>query len=463
MKTNAVSRRMFLQGAGGFLLSIPTLSSLLSRPQRAQAQAASAPVRYVQWITDHGQFDANFWPAAQFAPSEVAVENVRVRPLSSISGRMSLVLGEDFDALRGKMNLVRGLDLMVTPTFHNACVPTCASWPREDNHIPFFSHSVDSILEKSSKVYPTPVRVGALRMTPGVSSSYKWGSFCWTTHEGKPFKLPAHSSSEAALNAVFTGGSGANDPVQAARLRLTDQVLEDYRSVSGSSSIGSADKQQLTHYMDLLADVQNRMKIETASCSRPGQQAETDFTVLHQNGTDIAVAALLCGATRVVAYHCYQGSPTSYDEETFHSWAHNDASKHGGMMQFRYKQLARLLRTLDQFRDPDGKTVLDNSMVYASNELSEPGHGGRHLQNMPIIVAGSAGGKLSTGNYIDFQSRLLNNMLVTAFAVMGLEPQDYERNDVQGFGDYQGNNAGKYAAYVTTAERRKPLPFLFQG
>jgi hypothetical protein len=461
MKTNGVSRRMFLQGAGGFLLSIPTLSSLLSKPARVQAQASTTPVRYVQWITDHGQFDQNFWPAAQFAPSDEAVPGVKARALSSISGRMSLVLGEDFDGLRAKMNLIRGLDLMVTPTFHNACVPTCASWPREDNHIPTFSYSVDSILESSSKVYPTPARVAALRMTPGVSSSYKWGSFCWTTREGKPFKLPAHSSSEAALNAVFTGGAGS--PVQSARLRLTDQVLEDYRNVSGSRAIGAADKQQLSHYMDLLADLQNRMKTDTAACTKPAQAQETDFNVLHQNGTDIAVAALLCGATRVVAYHCYQGSPTSYDEETFHSWAHNDAAKHGTMMNFRYKQLARLLRTMDQFKDPDGRTVLDNSMVYASNELSEPGHGGKHLQNMPIVVAGSAGGKLSTGNYIDFQSRLLNNMLITVFAAMGLEASDYERNGVEGFGDYQGSNSARYSAYVSTAERRKPLPLLFRG
>ncbi|HMJ16441.1 MAG TPA: hypothetical protein VK524_33735, partial [Polyangiaceae bacterium] len=58
--------------------------------------------------------------------------------------------------------------------------------------------------------------------------------------------------------------------------------------------------------------------------------------------------------------------------------------------------------------------------------------------------------------------RLLNSMLVTVFAAMGLAPADYERNGVAGFGDYEGRESEKYAGYVSPAERRKPLPYLFK-
>src|SRR5574342_1255895 len=108
------------------------------------------------------------------------------------------------------------------------------------------------------------------------------------------------------------------------------------------------------------------------------------------------------------------------------------------MQNYRYKQLAKLIATMDSFREADGRTLLENSFVYAGNELSDPGHGGSHLLGMPVITAGSAGGQLVTGQYIDFGGRLLNNLLVTVFAVMGLEPADYERNGVVGFGDYEG-------------------------
>jgi hypothetical protein len=468
VKIDRVSRRMFLTGTGGAVLAIPLLGSLLPR----QARAAAPPVRYLQWVTDHGQYDEHFWPSA--LPSAAAsiggetFPGIKARALTSIQGQLSDVLVPEFDAVREKMNVVRGLSMIVNAGFHNACAPTCASYPREDNHIPFFSHSVDSILETSSKVYAQPVKVPALRLTPGVNSAYKWGSFSWTTQNGQPFKLPCHEATQTALSSVFEAGGGggepAEDPALAARLRLLDEVLEDYKSVSQGGRISASDKAQLSSYMDLLADVKQNLALEIpVGCKAPALEDEKDFDILHRNATNVAVAALLCGATRVVAYHCYQGSPSQYDEETFHAWAHDDHLQHASMMSWRYRQLARLLSTMDEFVDVDGNTLLDNSFVYAGNELSEPGHGGNHLQNMPIVTAGGAGGLLTTGQYIDFGGRLLNNLLVTVFETMGLAPEDYEREGVVGFGDYEGPNSGAFSAYLSDAERRKPLPYLFKG
>jgi hypothetical protein len=205
------------------------------------------------------------------------------------------------------------------------------------------------------------------------------------------------------------------------------------------------------------------MQLQAPECTPPGQLSESDFDVLHRNASDITVAALLCDSTRVVAYHCYQGSPSDYDEETFHAWAHDDASKHAPMQNWRYRQLATLLSTMDSFVESNGRSLLDNCVVYAGNELSDPGHGGNHLKSMPVITAGSAGGQLVTGQYIDFGGRLLNSLLITLFAVMGLQPADYERNGVPGFGDYQGRESERYAAYVSNTARRSPLPYLHVG
>jgi hypothetical protein len=467
MKLQVRSRRMFLRGAGGVLLAIPTLPSLLWKAARVKAQDITTPVRYVQWVTNHGVFESHFWPASTYSPSEPAsvsgdtLPNVKARSLSDIPERMSAVLSESFDPVRAKMNLIRGLDLMVGPGFHNAGVPTCASWPRQDNLIPAFAHSVDSILETSTKFYPTPVRTPALRLTPGVNPAATWGSFCWTTRAGKPIRLTAYNSPQSALDEVFAGAKQVpRQDAQVATLRMVDQVKDDYRHVSKLSALGSADRDLLSHYIDLLADVQRRMAIDVSTCRTPQLANQTDFDVLHKNAIDIAVAAMLCGATRVVCYHCYQGSPSQYDESSFHAWCHNDKAKHRELMTYRYKQLARMLHTMDQVKEANGKTLLDNSLVYAGNELSDPAHGTRHLQNMPVILAGSAGGKLTTGNYIDYSGRLFNNLLISIFHVLGLEPTDYERGNVIGFGDYQGKNQENYARYLTPEERRKSLPLL---
>jgi hypothetical protein len=257
------------------------------------------------------------------------------------------------------------------------------------------------------------------------------------------------------------GDSPLVDPVIAARVKLADQVIDDYRAVMGSRALSAADRQQLSDYMDLLGDVQTRMQVEAPECTPPSQLTESDFELLHKNAADLAVAAMLCGATRVVAYHCYQGAPDSYDEETFHAWAHDNAPLHTSLQNWRYRQLAKLIETMDAVVESNGKTLLENSFLYAGNELSDPQHGGSHLQSMPIITAGNAGGQVVSGQYIDFGARLMNSMLITVFAAMGVEPGDYERNGVVGFGDYEGRESEKYAAYLSDAARRAPLPYLF--
>jgi hypothetical protein len=464
---------MFLHGSGGALLAIPTLSSLLPRASRA-ADPLAPPVRYVQWVTDHGQNADRFWPAAEYAPTDQVATGVRARSLDSIPGRISEVIGPEFDALRPKINLLRGLDVMAPSGLHNACAPTCASYPPVDNHVPKFPYSVDVILEESSTVYPEQPRIPALRLTPGVSSSYKWGSFSWTRQNGEPFKLPAYDSNAAALEAVFGAGGGVppqEDPIITTRVRLTDQVIEDYSRVMSKGALSSADKEQLSNYMDLLAEVQQRMLAKAPDCSQPELLSESDFEILHANAIDIAILGLLCGATRVVAYHCYQGSPSSYDEETFHAWAHDDANLHAELQYWRYRQLAKLIARMDSVTEGNGKTLLDNSLLYANNELSHPGHatndqrvpGSTHLVDMPVITAGSAGDRFVTGQYVDFGVRLLNNMLVTIFDAMGVAPDEYERDGVVGFGDYDGLREGDYSAWMPDAQRRQPLPWIFTG
>ena len=467
-----LSRRMFLHTSAGALVGIPLLGSLMPRSSRAGGFAP--PVRYVQWVTDHGQNASRFWPDDAYWPVDEVAPGVRARALTEIPGQLSQVLTPDFDALRDKMNLLRGLDALAPSGLHNACVPTCASAPPVDNHVPAFPYSVDHVLEESSTVYPEVPVVPALRMTPGVPSAYKWGSFSWTRQGGEPFKLPAYESNANALAAVFVGGGGVkpeDDPVIAHRVKLTDQVLEDYASVLGSNKLSSSDAMLLENYMDLLSEVQERMLAEAPDCSEPQMLDESDFDLLHRNAIDIAVLGMLCGATRVVAYHCYQGSPTDYDEETFHAWAHDDAELHAQMQLWRYRQLARLIERMDSVTESDGRTLLDNSLLYACNELSHPGHaamdqrisGQTHLVDMPVITAGSAGGRFVTGQYVDFGVRLLNNMLVTIFAAMGVSPDEYERDGVVGFGDYDGMRIGDYAAYLSDSERRSPLPYVYTG
>jgi hypothetical protein len=299
-------------------------------------------------------------------------------------------------------------------------------------------------------------------------SSTKWGSFCWRNGE----RLYCHDTTLGAARAVFGDAMGtmgvSPDAAAARRVQITNAVIEDYRQVSNGTAISSADKARLGDYMDLLADIQSRMAIPAPACDAPPLASESgpNYTRLHENAVDVATAALACGATRVVAYHAFHPSSTDEDTVTQHDWAHNGAfaAEHAGMMHYRFSHLARLASNLDAFTDSDGTTVLDNTILYGANELSDPGHGAGHMLDMPLLTIGRGGGRLRTGEYIDFGGRLMNNLLVTFMSAMGLGPEHYERNGQEGFGDYAGSTAGDYAdQFATAALKRSPLPYLYVG
>jgi hypothetical protein len=61
-------------------------------------------------------------------------------------------------------------------------------------------------------------------------------------------------------------------------------------------------------------------------------------------------------------------------------------------------QFAKLCGKLDAVSDINGKSVLDNSLIYLGSEI-EDGNSHSHL-NMPILLAGGANGAISPGRHL---------------------------------------------------------------
>ncbi|HEX2879228.1 MAG TPA: hypothetical protein VHO25_06805, partial [Polyangiaceae bacterium] len=62
------------------------------------------------------------------------------------------------------------------------------------------------------------------------------------------------------------------------------------------------------------------------------------------------------------------------------------------------EKLAYLLGKLSTMQDFDGKTVLENSLIFYSSEISD---GDRHNHdNMPVLLMGNAGGTIPSGRHI---------------------------------------------------------------
>jgi hypothetical protein len=89
---------------------------------------------------------------------------------------------------------------------------------------------------------------------------------------------------------------------------------------------------------------------------------------------------------------------------------------------------------------PEGdKTLLDNMLLFWTNELGE---GGNHSYvNVPYVLAGSCGGQLPTGRYLDYlgdfpaaygNGRAHNNLFVSFMKLFGIEGNTFGLPDFAG-------------------------------
>jgi hypothetical protein len=63
-------------------------------------------------------------------------------------------------------------------------------------------------------------------------------------------------------------------------------------------------------------------------------------------------------------------------------------------------------------------SLLDNSIVFFSSEIAD-GNSHKHV-NLPVLVAGRAGGQLNPGRHIQYQNQPIANLFVSFMNMMGV-------------------------------------------
>ena len=107
-------------------------------------------------------------------------------------------------------------------------------------------------------------------------------------------------------------------------------------------------------------------------------------------------------------------------------------------------KLARLLQKLDSYVEADGKTVLDNSVILYSNELSDGK--GHSFIDLPYLLAGSCAGYFKQGEYVllgegtDYDDQVAphNKLLNTIVNAMGIQSDWFGVPEGQGGETMQG-------------------------
>lgn len=219
---------------------------------------------------------------------------------------------------------------------------------------------------------------------------------------------------------------------------LLDQVRDDAKSLR--SQLGSADQQRLDEYMSVVRDLEVRLERAGSGAkshwkprarpdgagkpeAMPEKHAEHCRLML-----DMIALAFQTDSTRIATF-MFSNAVSNEDfsfvdgvKGAHHSLSHheNDPEK---MRQYQLinrwhvEQYAYLLRKLRDMKEGEG-SVLGNSMIVLGAGMRD---GNKHdPHNLPVVVAGGAGGRLVTGQHLTHApDSPLSNLWLTTLDAFG--------------------------------------------
>ena len=143
---------------------------------------------------------------------------------------------------------------------------------------------------------------------------------------------------------------------------------------------------------------------------------------------DMMILAFQTDSTRIATFLlANEGSNRTFPDvnisEGHHNLSHHrnkqePLAKIADIDRWYVQQFWRFLEKMEAVKDVDGHSLLHNSMiVYGSGNADGNAH--TH-SNLPIILAGRAGGGFSTGRHVKFKSQPMSNLYLSMLDRMGV-------------------------------------------
>jgi Protein of unknown function (DUF1552) len=403
-----LSRRTLLRGAGT-LVALPLFEAMM--PNLARAQAAT-PRRFMAFYVPCGIRMDRWTPTATGAGYT----------LTSILSGQDPSVKEDVLVLTGLANRPARPDGPGDHASGTGAFLTCAHpFKTEASNIKN-GISVDQVL---ANAWRGKTRFPSLELGidgGGASGNCDSGYSCayarnisWAS-ETQP--LSKETNPQSLFDRLFGGLDPAASMAAVAKRKLYRTSVLD--AVKGDATrlktkLGKTDQRKLDEYQTGLRELETRINsAPTEQVCLPGQRPAGSVDIRDKTRVmlDLIAWAFQCDLTRVATFMLQNaGSGYTYNflglNDGHHSYSH-----HGGAAAnldalekigtWEVQQFAYLLRKLKAIAEPDG-SVLDNSTVFFSSEI-EDGDSHSHF-NMPVLVAGKAGGALTSGRHLRYSDQ----------------------------------------------------------
>jgi Protein of unknown function (DUF1552) len=400
--TKQTSRRHFLRGAG-VALALPWIESL---PVLSRTDASKPPLRFAHIFFSNGVEPAHWWAkgdgaSMEFGPAAQPLAPIREdlifirglyhqKALSSTSphlGRMNLLSGETVSLDPKVIRVGTSFDQVLAQRIGNRTAVPCLTLGIEPNE---------------------------LRLEDGLSMIYG-SSLSWVSPT-KPATKEIYPS--RTFDQLVGDGKG-----RILDRSILDAVLDEARSLQPKVSTG--DRKKLDEYLESIRDIEKRIDqasreerlegwrptLKQPNMPRPADEIPQDVPEHMKLMLDLIVLAFQMDKTRVITLMLNNDlSQMNFKFlEGVRGALHLDLTHNGKAPeleamylktnQFHVRQFTYLVHRLKEI-DEGGRSLLDNSMLMFASSLFD---GDAHsAEQLPIVLAGKAGGLLETGRILDY-------------------------------------------------------------
>jgi hypothetical protein len=415
---STISRRGFLRSASGLTLALPWLDSLPVRADETgklladtAGQSVKPPVRFACVYFSNGVEPEHWW--AKGTSTSIAEIGPGLEPMTPFR--------QDMTFLRGLFNEQAARH----KSAHLGRIPNLLSgaWVSTDQNDIRVGKTMDQVLSQQiggATAVPSLVlgiEPTELRLEDGLSMIY--GSCISWASDTKPATKEIYPSRVFDLLVRDVKGRHIDRSI-------LDEVLADAGDLK--SRISASDRTKLDEYLESIRDIERRIDrasrdgrvegwrpaLAEADLPRPADAMPQDIPEHMRLMLDLIVLAFRMDRTRIAT--CMLNNDLSQMnfgfldgvEGSLHlDLTHNGREPKREAMylktnQYHVAQFAYLVKRLKE-TDEGGTSLLDSSMLLGCSNLFD---GDRHqATEMPMLLAGCAGGSLTPGRVLDYRDR----------------------------------------------------------
>lgn len=432
-----MDRRRFLFGLGGAALALPFLEGLGARSSRAGDPPPFKFAIFVRQANGVQQKEnaepERYWPSTLGPVSTASLTADSDRALTELAAygsRLTIVKGVKFAFPGNGCGHSGG---------GNQCLTAAkVSADPSGNKSLAMGESIDNRIARElnpDKAEPLTLYAGMMAGYIDEVLSYR-GPMQLRAAERNPY------NAYKRLFGLATPGDVALERKAAGRKSVNDLVRTQMKALLARTDLSSGDRDRLDLHFSSIRDLEIKAalrlpdaRIQEMSDMSPKVADAANIEEISRMQCDILALAMASGITRAATLQIGDGNDsTEYviggvKQPRYHQISHriysdgasgdpipDAALKHHEIDKIHLRIFKYLLDRLDSYKVGAG-TLLDQGVAVMTNDL---GTGvGHSYNNIPYVVAGSAGGFLKTGQFLDAGGATSNQMMNTLGAAVG--------------------------------------------